>query len=74
MNIHEKKIELVKRIVETQNPDILHKIDEFFIEHEQVDWEQLDDEEKDAIEKGLYEADKGHLIPHEEIMKEFSKK
>lgn len=42
-------MELVKRIVEAKNPDILNKIDEVFIEHEPVDWDQLDDTEKDAI-------------------------
>ena len=33
-------------------------------------WEELSPEEREAIEKGLSEADKGELIPHEEVMKE----
>ncbi len=74
MNIHEKKIALVKRIVETENPDVLNEIKKIFIENESMDWDQMDDDLKDFIEKGLHEADNGQLISHEQIMDEIKKK
>jgi len=33
-------------------------------------WDELSAEEKEAIEEGLAQADRGELIPHEEVMKE----
>ncbi|MEN8249776.1 MAG: hypothetical protein ABFS32_12655 [Bacteroidota bacterium] len=33
-------------------------------------WDEISDAEKTAIEEGIAEADRGELIPHEEVMKE----
>jgi len=37
-------------------------------------WKNLRDTEKVAIEKSLAEADRGELIPHEEVMKDIKEK
>jgi predicted transcriptional regulator len=36
-------------------------------------WDTLSDEEKAEIEQGLAEADRGDVIPHEEVMKKYEK-
>jgi predicted transcriptional regulator len=36
-------------------------------------WDTISVEEKAEIEQGLAEADKGELIPHEEVMKKYKK-
>ena len=40
----------------------------------QIDWwDTISDEEKAEIEQGLAEADRGEVIPHEEVMKKYEK-
>jgi predicted transcriptional regulator len=36
-------------------------------------WDTISDEEKAEIEQGLAEADRGEVIPHEEVMKKYEK-
>ena len=33
-------------------------------------WDEISEDERQSIEKGLAEADRGELIPHEQVMKE----
>jgi len=33
-------------------------------------WDEIGEAERNAIKEGLAEADRGELIPHEEVMKE----
>jgi TRAP-type C4-dicarboxylate transport system substrate-binding protein len=70
MNLQSKKLELVQLILNTEKPTILARV-EAVLKGKAVDWwDRLSPEEKKAIEKGLSEAEKGELIPHEEVMKE----
>ena len=36
-------------------------------------WDTISDEERAEIEQGLAEADRGELIPHEEVMAKYKK-
>jgi len=36
-------------------------------------WDTISDEEKAEIKQGLAEADRGEVIPHEEVMKKYEK-
>jgi len=36
-------------------------------------WDTISDEERIEIEQGLSEADKGEVIPHEEVMEKYKK-
>ena len=70
LNLQSKKLELVQLILNTENPSTLARV-EAVLKGKTVDWwDEIGQEERDAIEKGLSEADKGVLIPHEEVMKE----
>jgi len=41
---------------------------------EQVDWwDTISDEERAEINQGLAEADRGEIIPHEEVMAKYKK-
>jgi len=33
-------------------------------------WDEISEDERRSIEQGLAEADRGELIPHEQVMKE----
>ena len=69
MNLQAKKLELVQLIISTEKPSILQKVEDVF--KKKTDWwDEISEEERKSIEKGLAEADRGELIPHEQIMKE----
>jgi predicted transcriptional regulator len=36
-------------------------------------WDTISQEEREEIEQGLSEADKGEVTPHEEVMKKYKK-
>ena len=36
-------------------------------------WDTISDEERVEIEQGLAEADRGEVIPHEEVMEKYKK-
>jgi len=75
MNIQTKKLELVQLILNTKKPSILQKVEEIFKKEKEADWwEELSEPEHKAIEQGLSEADKGYLIPHQEVMNEIRAK
>lgn len=75
MNIQTKKLKLVQMIINTDKPSILKKVEEVFSKEKSVDWwDEISEAERQSIEKGLAEADRGELIPHEEVMKEVKAK
>jgi len=71
MNLQAKKLELVQMILNTEKPAVLAKVEAVFKKEKGADWwDEISDGEKAAIEESLAEADRGELIPHEEVMKE----
>jgi len=36
-------------------------------------WDTISDEERAEIEEGVSEADRGEVVPHEEVMEKYSK-
>jgi predicted transcriptional regulator len=71
MNLRAKKIELVQLILNTDKPSVLAKVEAVFKKEKDTDWwNEISEAERTAIEESLDEADRGKLIPHEEVMKE----
>jgi len=71
MNLQAKKFELVQLIINARRPLTLKKVEEVLKSEKESDWwDEISDAERQSIEKGLEEADKGNLIPHAEVMKE----
>ncbi|MBD3182971.1 hypothetical protein GF312_11820 [Candidatus Poribacteria bacterium] len=57
-------------ILNTEKPSVLAKVEAVFKKEKGSDWwDEISEAEKAAVEKGLAEADRGELIPHEEVMK-----
>lgn len=70
MNIQTTKIELVKMILETDNPSILASIKNLFKKSSTVDfWETLSQEQKDDILQGISDIEDGKVVPYEDFMK-----
>jgi hypothetical protein len=69
MNTAELKNHLHKLIVETDDLDILTKIQTYFksLKSKNTDWwDELSDSAKKEIEEGIQQAEKGDLINHED--------
>ena len=59
----------------TEKPAILKKVEEILKREKASDWwDNISEKERDAIEQGVAEADKGNLIQHEHVMNEAREK
>ncbi len=70
MNIQAKKLEIMRLILETDNPSILESIKNIFTKKSQIDfWEVLPQDEKDGILQGIKEINNGEIVDYEEFIK-----
>jgi hypothetical protein len=72
MNTAELKNQLHKLIVETDDLDVLTKIQSYFgqLKSNNSDWwDELGDSAKKEIEEGVQQADNGDLIDHNDARK-----
>ncbi|MCB0395408.1 MAG: hypothetical protein KDD36_02065 [Flavobacteriales bacterium] len=78
MNTAELKSLLHQLVVETNDNSVLEKVRSYFITLRQsgkdIDWwDELTDQEKDAIEKGQKQIKNGDHLSHEQVRKDVSK-
>jgi len=70
MNIQAEKLEIMKRIMETDNPGILNSIKKLFKKEAEADfWNTLSQNQKDEILLGIEEIEKGETVDYEDFMK-----
>jgi len=70
MNIQAEKLELVRMILDTDNPSILVSIRRLFTSSKKVDfWDNLPQSQKDEILKGIEEVENGEIINYEDFIK-----
>jgi hypothetical protein len=70
MNIQAEKLELVRMILDTDNPGILSSIKRIFTSSKKVDfWDSLLQSQKDEILKGVDEIENGETIDYEEFIR-----
>lgn len=66
MNVQTEKIELIKLILDTENPGILNSIRKVLTKHAQKDfWQTLSQAQQDEILKGIEEIDSGETEDYE---------
>lgn len=69
MNILTEKMEIMKMIIETENPSIIHSIKKLFIHEEEIDfWNSLKEDEKEEIQKGIEEIKTGETVDYENFV------
>jgi len=73
MNIQSVKIELLKMIINTDNPSVLEKIMRIFQNEKQDFWTNLSKEDQEEIIAGIDELDKGEKSTYDEIIKKHRK-
>ena len=70
MNIQTEKIEIMKMILETENPGILENIKMLLKKESKADlWETLPQDQKDDILLGIEDIENGETVDFEEFMK-----
>lgn len=73
MNLNASKIELVKMILDVDNPDIIDKISDYIKDNKSSDfWDELRPTEQAEIKKGIRELDEGNRIEYREFLKKIS--
>lgn len=73
MDLQTEKIELAKRLLETNDEALLLQIKEIFESSDQGFWNNLPDHVKGGTKRGRQQAEEGKLTPHEDVMKNYSK-
>ncbi|MGZ3776187.1 MAG: hypothetical protein ACXVI9_00925 [Mucilaginibacter sp.] len=73
MDIRAEKIDLVRRLLDTDDKSILQEVKNVFESHEKDFWNDLPQHVKDGIARSKQQADAGILTSHEEVMKKYVK-
>ena len=73
MNIATTKLELAKQLLNTNNKSIINYIKAIFETQSSDWWEELPDKVKVSVLRGLKQSEKGETIPHNQVMKKYSK-
>lgn len=69
MDIKAEKLEILKMILETDNPSILESIKRLFEKSSTPDfWHTLSQEQKDEISQGTKEIENGEFIDFDALM------
>ena len=70
-NIESKKLALIQWLTSLNDVSMIDKILELKQKETKDWWNEISDEEKESIEKGLSDAESGNLKPHSEIRKKY---
>ncbi|MDO8930661.1 MAG: hypothetical protein Q7W54_16940 [Bacteroidota bacterium] len=69
MNIQAEKLEIMKMLLETDNPGILTSIKKIFEKELKVDfWNTIPSDQKDDILKGIEEIENGEFVDYEDFI------
>ncbi|HKK81092.1 MAG TPA: hypothetical protein VJ909_02515 [Prolixibacteraceae bacterium] len=70
MNIQAEKIEIMRMILETNNPKIIESVKNIFRKSKETDfWETISQEQKDDILQGIEEIENGEVVDYEDFIK-----
>lgn len=73
MNIQSKKLELIQWLSTIEDSGIIEKIMDLRKKESKDWWNLISENEKDAIEQGIKDADAGKLNPHTNARKLYEK-
>ena len=71
MDIQLEKIELIKLIADMEDVSIINAVKNFFKVEKKDWWDELSDEQKFEIDKGIKDADEGKVVLYEDFMKKY---
>jgi predicted transcriptional regulator len=72
MDIQAEKIQLIEWLASLNKPSIIKKL--VALKQKEKDWwDEISEDEKVEIKKGLAQADRGHVVPHHKVMGKYKK-
>lgn len=72
MNIQAEKIELMKLLLNTNNPKIIQSLKQVFKKSDASDfWDELSQEEQNEINNALLEIEEGNVVDYDVFMEKF---
>ena len=75
MDIPALKLDLVQKILNTENPALLFKIVAIFQKEVEKDWwDQLPQEVQESIFEGIQDIEKGKVFTHDQVIQEAKQK
>ena len=69
MDIQLEKLELIKMLAETEDPAIIKSIQKFFTKNKKDWWDDLTEAQKEDIEEGERQIERGEFVVYEDMMK-----
>ncbi|MGB3778364.1 MAG: hypothetical protein WA960_08385 [Tunicatimonas sp.] len=69
MNIEAQKVRLIERIVQVDDPSVIDQINAILEQDENDFYDELTDEQKASVQRGLAQVTSGETIPHAEVSK-----
>ena len=70
MNIQAEKLELMKMILDTDNPSMLHAINKILRRETKKDfWDTLPQSQREEILKGIEEIENGEIVDYDDFIK-----
>jgi predicted transcriptional regulator len=73
MSIATIKLDLAKKIMDTNDEELIGYIKSIFDGQSENWFEELPIDVQASIERGLAQSEKGEVKPHEEVMKKYKK-
>jgi hypothetical protein len=76
MNISSEKVDIIQRICEIQDNDLIDLIKNIIDIPANTNsdwWDTVTQEERDSINRGLNDLDQGKVYPHDQIRKKYEK-
>ena len=71
MDIQAEKIALTQLLLQTEDVAIIKKVKAIFKKEQKDWWDELTEEQKEAINEGLKDADEGRVVPFESFMQKY---
>jgi predicted transcriptional regulator len=71
MDIQFEKSELIKKLEETNDVSIIEAIKTIFKSEKKDFWDELTQEQKDEIEEGERQIERGEFVLYEDLMKKY---
>lgn len=72
MDIQLEKLELIKLLVETENPSVLKSIRKILKKEQKDWWDELTDAQKEDVAQSELEFERGEFSSFEDVMKKYS--
>lgn len=74
MDIQATKLELMQLLLNTKKKEVLERLKEVFEQEEFDFWNDLNSEDKAAINEGLEQLNSGEHVAHESVKTEINKR